>query len=343
MTDSALVIGGTRFIGRHVVEDLLDNDYEVTIFNRGNHDNPFSDGEARSASDGGGSAAGAVARVEGDRTNDTDLKAARLSVEPDIVIDCVAYRPDEVEAAVDIFSDVDGYVYISSGAAYAAEEIPKREGVTALCDCTDEQAQDESMESYGPRKAEGDRIVAEAAAEGVNAMSVRPCIVYGPYDYSERLDYWLDRVLTHGRVVVPGDGQNVWHRAYVEDVASALRIVAEEGEPGEAYNVGDRRLVTLEEMVDLIADVAETDCEVVHASDRELSTAGLSASEFVLYRDYPHVLDTDRLAALGWDSTSLAEAMARTVAEHRESDRDGSEHDPGREAEERVMGVLDTV
>ncbi|QLG29272.1 NAD-dependent epimerase/dehydratase family protein [Halorarum halophilum] len=330
MTDSALVVGGTRFIGRHVVEDLLDNGYEVTIFNRGNHDNPFSGNDD-------------VARVEGDRTNDTDLRAAALSVKPDIVVDCVAYRPADVEAAVEIFSDVDGYVYVSSGSAYAAEEIPKREGETELCGCTPEQAEDDSMDSYGARKAEGDRIVDRAAKDGVNVMSVRPCIVYGPHDYTERMDYWLDRVLNYDRVVVPGDGQHVWHRAYVEDVASALRIVAEEGDPGEAYNVGDRRLVTIEEMVDLVADAADTECDVVRASERELSTGGLSTSDFVLYREYPHVLGTAKLAALGWDSTPLSEAMARTLAEHRESDRDGSEHDPGREAEERVIGVLDTV
>ena len=341
-TDTALVVGGTRFIGRHVVEDLLEHGYDVTIFNRGNHENPF-ESETRSVSDGGGETAGAVSRVEGDRTNETDLRAAKLSVEPDIVVDCVAYHPDEVETAVDVFAEVDGYVYISSGSAYAAEEIPKREGETELHDCTPEQATDDSMETYGPRKAEGDRVVARAAADGVAATSVRPCIVYGPHDYTERLDYWLARVEAYDRVVVPGDGTNVWHRAYVEDVAAALRVVAEEGTPGEAYNVGDRRLVTLEEMVDLIAETAGTDCEVVTASDRELSTADLSATDFPLYREYPHVLDTNGLSSLGWESTPLGEAMERTLAEHREADRDGSEQGPDREAEERVLGVLDTV
>ncbi|ESP89326.1 NAD-dependent epimerase/dehydratase family protein [Candidatus Halobonum tyrrellensis] len=328
-TDTTLVVGGTRFIGRHVVEDLLAHGYEVTTFNRGNHENPFAEDD--------------VSRVEGDRTDETDLRTAKLSVEPDIVVDCVAYHPGEVETAVDVFADVDGYVYISSGSAYAAEEIPKREGETALCDCTDEQATDDSDGTYGPRKAEGDRVVARAADDGVNAMSVRPCIVYGPHDYTERLDYWLARVDAHDRVVVPGDGTNLWHRAYVEDVASALRVVAEEGTPGEAYNVGDRRLVTLAEMVDLIADVAGADCEVVPASDRELSTAGLSSTDFPLYREYPHVLDTTKLASLGWESTPLREAMERTLAEHRDSERDGRERGPDRETEARVLGVLDTV
>ncbi|ELZ91691.1 NAD-dependent epimerase/dehydratase [Haloferax mucosum ATCC BAA-1512] len=328
--DNALVIGGTRFIGRHLVSDLLDNGYAVTLFNRGTHDNPFEDDPR-------------VQHVQGDRTDDNALRTAKLTVEPDAVFDCVAYKPGDVASAVDIFADVDAYVYISSGAAYGTETIPKREGVTDLCDCTDEQATDDSPESYGPRKAEGDRVVFEAASRGINAMSVRPCIVYGPHDYTERLDYWIDRVLNYDRLVVPGDGTNVWHRAYVEDVASAMRLVAEEGEPGEAYNVGDRRLVTLEEMVEVIADAAGTDVEVVHAGERELAAAGLDTTDFVLYREYPHVLSTDKLARLGWDSTPVEEAMRRSVAAHRDSDRDGSEHDPGRDAETRVLSILDTL
>ncbi|WP_331235869.1 NAD-dependent epimerase/dehydratase family protein [Natronorarus salvus] len=326
--DTALVVGGTRFIGRHTVRELLDHGYQVTIFNRGNHENPFEDDDR-------------VTHVEGDR-RDREALARAAERDPDLVIDCVAYSPGEVQVATELFSDA-RYVFVSSGAAYGEETIPKREGETPLEPCSDEQARVDSGESYGNRKAEGDRIVAAAAREGIEAMSVRPCIVYGPHDYTERLDYWIDRVLEHDRVIVPGDGDSLWHRAYVEDVASALRIVGESGTSGEAYNVGDRRLCTLLETVELIAEVAERDVGVVPAGERELAAGGLSPEAFTLYRGYPHVMSTAKLAALGWTSTPVEEAMARTVSEHRESERDGNGHDPGREAEERVLGVLDTL
>ncbi|WP_049922903.1 NAD-dependent epimerase/dehydratase family protein [Halopiger djelfimassiliensis] len=328
--DSALVIGGTRFIGRHLVEELLAHDYAVTIFNRGTHDNPFEDDDR-------------VEHVEGDRTNDAALEAAATTVDPDAVFDCVAYRPKDVREATRIFADCDAYVYISSGAAYGREEIPKREDETPLEPCTAEQAVDDTPETYGNRKAEGDRAVFAAAEDGIDAMSVRPPIVYGPHDYTERLDFWIDRVNRFDRVMVPGDGTNVWHRVYVEDVASALRIVAERGEPGEAYNAGDRRLVTLEEMLALIADCLETPVDVVHAGPRELAAGGIDPDDYVLYREYPHIMATEKLTALGWESTPLEDAMARSVEAHLESDRDGSEHGPDREDEERVLGVLDTI
>ncbi|WP_049901657.1 NAD-dependent epimerase/dehydratase family protein [Natrinema sp. J7-1] len=328
--DSALVIGGTRFIGRHLVADLLDHEYDVTIFNRGTRENPFADDDR-------------VDHVEGDRTNDTALEAAATPVDPDAVFDCVAYHPKDVRAATRLFEDCEAYVFVSSGAAYGREEIPKREGETPLHPCTAEQAPDDSAESYGNRKAEGDRAVVAAADNGVRAMAVRPPIVYGPHDYTERLDWWIDRVNRFDRVVVPGDGTNVWHRVYVEDVASALRIVAERGTAGEAYNVGDRRLVTLEEMVELIGETLATEVEVVHAGPRELAAGDIDLEDYPLYRSYPHVLSTAKLAALGWEATPLEEAMARSVDDHLESDRDGDGNGPDREAEERVLSILETL
>ncbi|WP_290814272.1 NAD-dependent epimerase/dehydratase family protein [Halovivax sp.] len=334
--DHALVIGGTRFIGRHLVEELLDHDYEVTLFNRGNHENPFADVDA-------------VDHVRGDRTDDSDLLDA-AAVEPDAVFDCVAYFPRDVRQATNVFDDVDAYVYISSGAAYGREDLPKREDFTPLCECTEEQATADESETYGPRKAEGDRAVFAAAEDGVRAMSVRPPIVYGPHDYTARLDYWIDRVRRFDRVVVPGDGTNIWHRVYVEDVASGMRTVAEAGEPGEAYNVGDERMVTMRGMVELIDESLaavdpdhESGVEIVTAGPRELAAADLALEDFVLYRDPPHVLSTAKVRELGWKSTPLADAMERAVTDHLESDRTGREHGPDRAEEERVLGVLDTI
>ncbi|PSP88994.1 epimerase [Halobacteriales archaeon QS_4_69_34] len=327
---NALVVGGTRFVGRHTVEELREHDYDVTVFNRGNHDDPFAD-------------AADVAHVAGDRGVRADLEAAAREVGPDVVIDCVAYHPGEVEAATEVFADAAAYVYVSSGAAYGVEEIPKREGETALHDCTDEQATDDSRDTYGPRKAEGDRAVFAAAERGVAAMSVRPPVVYGPHDYTERLDYWIARIAAHDRVLVPGDGTNLWHRAYAPDVGSALRVVAEHGEPGEAYNAGDRRLTTLAGLVELVAGALDTEIEVVTAGARELAAAGLAPEDFPLYAPDPHVLSTAKLAGLGWDAASIEAAMTDTVREHRESDRTGEKQGPDRAAEERVLSILDTV
>ncbi|WP_224269750.1 NAD-dependent epimerase/dehydratase family protein [Haloprofundus salinisoli] len=342
---TALCIGGTRFIGRHTVEELLTHDYDVTTFTRGTHEDPFADRAG-------------VSHIPGDRTDREALASAAAEVDPDVVVDFCAYRPREVETATEVFAD-SRYVYVSSGSAYARADVPMREDETPIHDCSPEQADDDSAESYGPRKAEGDRAVAVAAtesrrvsrsrsasgvsatAEGVEAMSVRPMLVYGPHDYTERFAYWVGRVAEYDRVLVPGDGGSLLHRSYVEDVASALRVVAEEGNPGEAYNVADRNAFSLAESLELVADALDTEVEIVGASDRELAEGGIEPAEFPLYAPRPMLVSTEKLSALGWESTPKTEAVAATAIAHVENGRNGTENGPAREAERRVLDTLD--
>jgi nucleoside-diphosphate-sugar epimerase len=329
VTRHALFVGGTRFIGRRAAQEFRAAGYEVTLFTRGTRENPFADADG-------------VDHVQGDRTDDEDLAEA-AALEPDVVVDLVAYHPRDVRAATRLFEDVDAYVSVSSGAAYGAEEIPKREDETPLCPCSDEQATDDSAETYGPRKAEGDRAVFAAADRGVAATSVRPTVVYGPHDYTRRFDYWVHRVATCDRVLVPGDGSALWHLVSVENVARALRTVAENGTAGEAYNVGDWTLRTLSGVVEGIAEALGTDVEVVTAGARELAAGGLEPDAFPLYRTPPHVLDTHKLRSLGWEPLPPAEGVAETVAASPATDADAAEQGPDRADEQRVLDVLDTL
>lgn len=325
--ETVLVIGGTRFVGRHAVEEFRAHGYDVAIFNRGKHENPFTDDED-------------IVHHKGDRTDDDALVRARDRIDPDFVIDCVAYYPRDVRTATEIFADADAYVYVSSGAAYGKEVVPKREDETPLCECTSEQAVDDSWDTYGPRKAAGDRAIFEAGERGVRAMSIRPPVVYGPHDYTGRFEYWVDRVSTYDRLLVPHTALR--HLVYVDDVASGLRTIAEQGDPGEAYNVGDHSLPVLSEWIGLLADSVGTSVNLIEVSERELAIADLESSDFPLYRDYPHVLDTHKLESMGWSSTPLLEAVSETV-EHIDSADSPEKRGPDRDSEERVLDVLETI
>jgi nucleoside-diphosphate-sugar epimerase len=321
--EQALIIGGTRFIGRHLVSELLDHGYDVTLFNRGNHVNPFADRDA-------------VDHIVGDRQSSGALENARDAVDPDLVVDCVAYYPGEVRMATEVFAEVDAYVYISSGAAYGPDVIPKREDETPLEPCSDAQAVDESPGTYGARKAEGDRAIFEAAEEGVRAMSVRPPIVYGPYDYTGRFGYWVDRISEYDRVLVPGDGTNIHHLVAVENVAHAIRTVAEKGAAGEAYNAANPRVLTLGELLESIASALHTDVTLVTASARELGE--LELTDFPLYNPNPHVLGTAKLAALGWNPVDVQTTIEAAVQDPSESERDPG---PVRSVTATVLDRLD--
>jgi len=323
--DRVLIIGGTRFIGRHLVEEFLAADYDVAIFNRGRHVNPFASNPD-------------VEHINGDRTSSASIDQAAEAFEPDVVVDCVAYFPGEVSMATRMLEDIDAYVYISSGGAYGVDDIPKREGETPLKACSAEEAVEDSPETYGARKAEGDRKVFEAAEHGVRAMSVRPTIVYGAHDYTGRFEYWVERVRSQDRILVPGDGTNVHHIVAVENVARAIRTVAEEGEAGEAYNVGDRTILPLGGVVETIADLLDRDVELVTTSARELRAGDLEPTDFPLYNPDLHVLSTAKLSRLGWDPLTPAEAFENAIEGPVDPERDPG---PDRAAEKRLLDSLD--
>lgn len=326
--DSLLVLGGTRFIGRATVEEFRSAGYSVTTFTRGNRPDPFQDDEN-------------VTHVTGNRQDESAVEDVARRVDPDVVVDCIAYHPSEVATATDVFSDVGAYVYVSSSGVYPDRSNPKRDTGTPIRSCTPEQAADDTQETYANRKAAGDREVFRAAERGVNAVSVRPCLVYGPHDYTQRLNYWIDRIDQYDRIVVPGDGQHLFHRAYVRDLARAHRIVAERGTPGEAYNAADRQLIDLEGLLTVIAQELNRDVEFVNATPRDLAAGDLSVDDFVCYREYTHVLSTEKLAALGWDSTPVPAAIADTVEAHFENGIGGGKHTFAREKEQRVIDHVD--
>jgi nucleoside-diphosphate-sugar epimerase len=310
---SALLIGGTGFTGRSTVDEFLEHGYDATTVARGEQDEPHADH-------------GSVAHRRGDRNDRATLGTVRDEAAPDVVVDLCGYAPRQAEAATEVFADVDAYVFVSSAAAYDTDRLrlPSREG-DPLEECTPEQTADDSMATYGPRKAECDRVCFAAAEAGVNALVARPVCVYGPHDHTERHDYRFHRVNAYDRILVSGDGDGTFHRVYVEDLARALRVVAERGEPGEAYNAAERRTAWLDRTLRLAAAELDAEVELVHTSARELARGGLSPTDFPLYFPVPAVVASETLAALGWDSTPLAETSTPTVEEHLESDRRGED------------------
>ena len=324
-----LSIGGGQFMSRYVIDGLVVDGHDVTVMTRGNAPLPFEEGS--------------VDHVEGDRTDRVAVESAAEAVEPDVVYDFAAMHPADVEAATELFADVDAYVCISSTHAYQrTASIPLAEGRTPLMPCNEEQAVDDSYATYGNRKAANDRVVFAAAENGVNAMSVRPTAIYGPHDPTQRQDYWMHRVREHDRIIVPGDEYRMpIHLGYVKDAARAIRLVAEEGEPGEAYNVAARDHKTFDEYLGTMAEAMDSTVELVHATDRELSRVGLSVTDFPWCEPYPYIVSTEKLAGLGWESTPHEEAMTEAVEEHLESDRTGAMHDPGRDEEEELLEALD--
>lgn len=297
----ALVIGGTNFIGRAVVERLLERGHTATLLNRGQtHPGLFAD----------------LPRITVDRR---ELTATSLGDSSwDVVIDLSGYYPGDIEAA---FTALRGrasrYVFCSTCSVYAdAWPYPMHEDAP-ISPCTPEQAVDDDMATYGARKAECERRLTALSAEaGIPLFIGRPVVVYGPHDYTDRMHFWLEAV-RRGRVVLPGDGDSIFHTIFVRDLAALFVEMAEtDATQAGIYNCGGTQLFSLRDLVREIAALLGTEPETASVSATLLQERGVRPQfDLPLWLETSHVIaDTARIQErLGFRSTPLRDALRLTL------------------------------
>jgi 2'-hydroxyisoflavone reductase len=208
-----LVLGGTRFLGRALVAEAIERGHDVTLFNRG-RTNPDLFPEAE--------------KLRGDRTVDLTALDGR---EWDAVVDVATFLPRAVARSVDALRGrVGRYVYVSSISAYADQSTPPVEEAP-LAELADPGS--ERPEDYGALKAACERLVEEAFRE--RALIVRPGLIVGPHDPTDRFTYWPRRVAEGGRVLAPAPPEQPVQFIDVRDLAGWLVAAVERGLHG-AYN-----------------------------------------------------------------------------------------------------------
>ncbi|MFZ1042897.1 MAG: SDR family oxidoreductase [Anaerolineales bacterium] len=179
-----LVIGGTRFLGRHLVNVVQARGHEVTLFNRGKT-NPDLFPQ--------------VETIIGDREKNLDKLSSR---QWDAVIDTCGYVPRMVKISAEALKNSVGqYVFISSISIYAdftKVGIDENDPVGKI---EDETLEEITGEAYGPLKALCETAIQEIYRNG--ALIIRPGLIVGPYDMTDRFTYWPVRVARGGDVLVP--------------------------------------------------------------------------------------------------------------------------------------------
>ncbi len=185
-----LILGGTIFLGRHLTESALARGHTVTLFNRGNHAEHFPPADYPT-----------VEQLRGDR--DGQLAALR-GRRWDAVIDTCGYVPRVVQLSAELLADqVAQYVFISSISVYADFGQAGIDEHAALGELADPTTEEVTGESYGPLKARCE-VAAENAMPG-RVLTVRPGLIVGPHDPTDRFTYWPARIARGGDVLAPGD------------------------------------------------------------------------------------------------------------------------------------------
>ena len=269
----ALVLGGTRFIGKALVERLRREGHDTRVMSR---------------------AAGAD--LSGDRRVPADLARAAEGASWDVVYDFLGMDARDAEVAVEALRGrCSRLVHLSTGAVYwvsAASRCPwvEEDGTLPL---RDRATCDRAEFDYGVAKREAERVYRES---GLPVAIVRAPVVSGPNDHKRRDLYWVRRIVEGRPLVMPDGGSNVFNHVYVDDLVEMLvRLSREPWDPGEAFNAADRVFTTLREYVSWFAEVIGKPATLVDVPRPKIADAGLHDRSFHFADTKNHVLD-DRKA-----------------------------------------------
>jgi 2'-hydroxyisoflavone reductase len=292
-----LVLGGTLFLGRHVVEAALARDHRVTLFNRGTRPVAWA----------------GVEQLTGDRDGGLAVLDGRRF---DAVVDTSGYVPRLVGASARRLVDAVGhYTFVSSASVYAdlsASGIGEAARVRTIDDPTNE----EIRTHYGALKALCERAVDDALPG--RALHVRAGLIVGPFDASGRFAYWVRRVADGGEVLAPGDPKRVIQFVHARDLAEWIVTMAETRRTGVFNATGPERQCTMRDLLDVCRTASGSDARFTWVDD-----AFLVAHDVAPFTEMPLwlppsdagllALDVSKAIAAGLRFRPLAETVRDTL------------------------------
>lgn len=222
-----LVLGGTVFLGRHLVAAALGRGHEVTLFNRG-RSNPDLFPE--------------VERLTGDRDGGLDpLRGRRW----DAVVDPSGYVPRVVRQSAELLSDSGVYAFVSTASVYPLQSADRSE--EGPVEQLEDPATEEVMAHYGGLKALCEDVV--TGVFGERALIARSGLIVGPFDPSGRFTYWARRLARDGELLGPGEPGRHVQFVDARDQAAWVLDMAEAGRGGTFNVTGPARPLSFAELV----------------------------------------------------------------------------------------------
>ncbi|TVQ33188.1 MAG: SDR family oxidoreductase [Phycisphaeraceae bacterium] len=247
-----LMLGGTGFLGPHTVEYAMKRGHTVTLFNRGRtRPHLFEELE----------------QLRGDRDGDLDALKGR---EWDVVVDTSGYVPRIVRDSATLLKDAVGqYIFISSVSAYASFPERGMDETAPVGTLIDETIEEVNGHTFGPLKA-----LCEQAAEEVmpgRVTNIRPGLIVGPGDNTDRFTYWPVRVSRGGEVLAPNSPEDETQLIDVHDLAEWIIHCAERRVTGLYNATGPNEALTMGAMLEACRRASGSDARFTWVSKEFLS------------------------------------------------------------------------
>ena len=253
-----LILGGTRFLGRHLVEAALAQGHEVTLFHRG-HTNPEVFPQ--------------LEHIHGDRTRDLSPLHARRW---DVVLDTCGYTPRAVlESAQQLSGATEHYTFISTISVYRQPLASGTDETAAVSVLADNAEREEvTLDNYGALKG-----LCEGAVQEIlpgRALIIRAGLLVGPYDPTDRFPYWIQRIAAGGEILAPLPATRRVQFIHARDISDwIIRMV--EGRRTGVYNAtGPSRPLTMEALLATIRETLGTESTLEWVPERFLLEQGVA-------------------------------------------------------------------
>jgi nucleoside-diphosphate-sugar epimerase len=244
-----LVLGGNRYIGLNLVQELARQGHDVTVVN--SHEVPLPEG---------------VQRIHGDRRQPgvlTDVLGAHRD-DFDVVFDNTAYQPDDLEPLVELFTGrVSQFVFTSSVAVYRRSYIQPILETSRVHDVDDPRP----ANAYGVGKIKCEHyLLGRHETEGFPSTTLRVGHTIGPRSPLVTREPMFFARLEQGRpILVPGDGFPFLHFIHVLDVARLMAaLIGNTATHGQTYNVVGREIASIDTCIKLMADAVGVRADVIH-------------------------------------------------------------------------------
>ncbi|MCH7801083.1 MAG: SDR family oxidoreductase [Chloroflexi bacterium] len=258
----ALVLGGSRFIGLHLVRLLCEQGHEVTVLNRGQTPVALPDG---------------VRTLTADRTEPAQVKSALEGTSYDVAFDISGYTPESLAPVVDALEATVGrFVFCSTTSVYApsdtapiVEDSPLFRGPDAS--------------QYARDKILCEDLLMDAVNDrGFPVTILRPPYVYGPDNYLHQREFSYFARLSQGRrIIVPGNGLNMVQAVHVDDLVDAFAAAPQvETTMGQTYTICGPDAITLDGWIAAIGRAMNVEPEIVHASTSQYLALPSDAQTF---------------------------------------------------------------
>jgi len=278
-----LILGGTRFLGRALVETAVAGNHQVTLFNRG-QSNPDLYPE--------------IEQIHGDRDGGLGALNGRRW---DAAVDTCGYVPRVVGDSARLLADAVGhYTFISTISVYADPSLHNMDENAPLGTLEDETVEEIDGGSYGPLKVLCENVVTEAM--NGRALHVRSGLLVGPHDPTDRFTYWPERVARGGTVLAPGAPDAPVQFIDVRDLA-AWTIKATEAQLHGAYNItGPAFKLSMHAVLETAKAAMQSDAEFIWVDDDFLL-----ANEVGAYTEMPLWVPSD---SAGFGTVNINKGLA---------------------------------